>query len=45
MATEQPLLRHLELALARRVAEERTRAAEAEVARLRAELAHLRGEQ
>ncbi len=45
IATDQPLLRHSELAQARAEAEERTRTAEDEIARLRAELAHLRGEQ
>ena len=44
-ATSQPLLRPSELDAARRLAEERARAAEQEVERLRAELARLRGEQ
>jgi len=45
LATEQPLLRPLQLAEARRAAEERARAAEEEVERLRAELARLRSQQ
>lgn len=45
VSTGQPLLRVAELDAARRTAEERARVAEAEIERLRAELARLRGEQ
>ena len=45
MTTGQPLLRPSELDAARRAEAEARRAAEEEVERLRAELAHLRGEQ
>ena len=45
IVTGQPLLRPAELDAARGAAEERARAAEEEVQRLRAELARLKGEQ
>lgn len=44
ITTGQPLLRTAELDAARRVAEERSRAAETEVERLRAEIARLQGQ-